>query len=80
MTKFFKKHRKPYFWAILGTFCRILGKNEFPWKKGLCQFLYIPIIYHRAKNQKKLQDRFWEKRQTDRQTDGRTSFTDLIST
>ena len=51
MTKFFKKS---YFCAILSPFCPNLGKNEFSWKKGLCQFLDIPIIYHRAKNQKKL--------------------------
>ena len=24
----------------------ILDRNEFPWKKGLCQFLNIPVIYH----------------------------------
>ena len=28
-------------------------KMNFPGKKGLCQFLNIPIIYHRLKNQKK---------------------------
>ena len=38
-------------------------------KKGLCQFLYIPIIYHSAKNQKKLISHFWEKHQTDGHTD-----------
>ena len=31
-----------------------LVKNEFSWKRGLCQFLNIPIIYHHVKNQKKL--------------------------
>ena len=53
MAKFFKKSKKPYFGTIWGPFCPTLGKNEFSWKKGLCQFLDIPIIYHRAKNQKR---------------------------
>ena len=44
---------------------------DFPGKEG-CQFLDIPIIYYRAKNQKKLLSHFWEKRQMDRQTDGQT--------
>ena len=35
MTKFFKESNKPY-----------LDRNEFFWKKELCQFLDIPIIYH----------------------------------
>ena len=50
----FQKIPKSYFGVILGIFCPSLGKNEFPWKKGLCQFLNIPIIYHRAEVQKKL--------------------------
>ena len=54
MTKFFKKSKKTYFGAILGPFCPNLGKNEFSFKKGLCQFLNIPIIYSFAKSQKKL--------------------------
>ena len=52
-TKFFKKSKKTYFGAILGLFSLNLGKNEFCWKKGLCQFLNIPLIYYRAKSQKK---------------------------
>ena len=55
--------------AILGPFHSYLGKNEFSWKKELCQFLDIPIIYHRVKNQKKLLRNFWGKHQTYRQTD-----------
>ena len=69
MKKVFKKSKKPYFGTSLDT----LGKNEFSWEKGLCQFLDIPIIYHRAKNQKKLLSHFWEKRpngRPDRQTNG----------
>ena len=58
----FQKTQKTYFWAILGSFLPKLGKNEFSWKKGLwtqflekrSQFLNISIIYHHAKNQKKL--------------------------
>ena len=48
MKKVSKKSKKLYFGTSLDT----LGKNEFSWEKGLCQFLDIPIIYHRAKNQK----------------------------
>ena len=39
------------FWAV---FAQMWAKLNFPEKKGLCQFLDIPIIYHLAKNQKKL--------------------------
>ena len=45
MIKFFKKSKNPYFGAILNPFYPNLGKNEFSWKNGLCQFLKIPIIY-----------------------------------
>ena len=72
-TKFSKKSKKPYFGAILDPFCPNLRKIEFSWKKGLCQFLDIPIIYHHAKNQKKLLSHFWEKCQTDGRTDGWTN-------
>ena len=47
-------------------------------KKGLCQFLDIPIIYHCAKNQKKLCSHFWEKCLTGWQTDGQTDKSDFI--
>ena len=51
MTKVFKKNpKRTYFGDILGPFYPNLGKNEFSWKKELCQFLDIPIIYHCAKN------------------------------
>ena len=53
MTKFFKKSKKPFFGAILDSVCPNLRKNEISWKKELCQFLNITIIYHRAKTQKK---------------------------
>ena len=48
------KYRKTLFWDHFGHFSPNLGKNEFPWKKELHQFLNIPITYHHAKNQKKL--------------------------
>ena len=51
MTKFFKKSKKPYFGAILDFYPNV-GKNKFSWKKWLCQFLNIPIIYHRQKSEK----------------------------
>ena len=53
MIKFFKKSKKPYFGAILGPYFPDLGKNEFSWKKVICQFLNIPIIYHHAKKSEK---------------------------
>ena len=66
MTKFFNESTKPYLGAILDPFCPNLGRNEFSWKKELCQFLDIPIIYHCTN--------YWaiseKKRQTDRWTDG----------
>ena len=42
----------------------------FPGKKKLCKFLSIPIIYHRAKNQKKLTTYSREKRRPDGRTNG----------
>ena len=80
MTKFFKKPQKPYFGAILGPFCANLGENEFSWKKELCQFLNILIIYHRSKNQKKIMSHSWEKCRTDGgiDTDGQTDNGDFI--
>ena len=50
MTKIFKNTEHP----IPGPFFPNLGKNEFSWKKGLCQFKNISIIYYCAKNQIKL--------------------------
>ena len=55
MTKSFKRSKKN---SILGPFwdlsTQIWAKINFCGKKGLCQFLNIPIIYHGAKDQKKL--------------------------
>ena len=59
MIKFSHKSKKSYFGVILGNFCPNLEKNEFSWKKGLWQFLNIPIIYHGAKNLKKLTTHSW---------------------
>ena len=67
MTNVFKKSKENLFWDHL--FYPNLGKNEFSWKKELCQFLDIPIIYHCAKNQKKLLSNFWGEHQTDGQTE-----------
>ena len=73
MTKLFLKNpKRTYFGAILGPFYPNLNKNKFSWKKELCQFLEIPIIYHCAKNYKKLLSNFWGKHQTDGQTDRQT--------
>ena len=60
ITKFFKKSQKPYFGSIRDTFAQIGAKNEFSWKKGLCQFFNIWITYHCAKNQKNLMSHSWE--------------------
>ena len=76
MTKFFKKYKKTYFGPILGTFCPNLDKNKFPWKKGLCQFLNIRIIYRCDKNQLNLMSNSWENCWTDTP---KTSFIPLIS-
>ena len=57
--------------AILGTFSPNLNKNEFSWKKGLCRFLNIQIIYQYGKNQKKLTK---EKCHMDKQTHKQLSF------
>ena len=79
-TKFFKKSKSPYFGAILGPFCPNLGKNEFYWEKGSCQFLNLPIFYHHAKNQKKINEQFLRKnpKLTDEQTDRQTCNGDFI--
>ena len=77
MTKFFKKFKKPYFGVILDPFCSNFGKNEFSWKKGLCQFLNISIIIvSLCQKSEKTNKSFLKKilncltdRQTDRETD-----------
>ena len=83
MNTFFKKSKKSFL-GHSGPFCPNLGKNYLTSKKRefFCQFLNIPIIYHRAKNQKKLMNHYWEKHQTDgptdRQTDGQADSGDFI--
>ena len=76
MTKFLKKLKKIYFGVILDAFSQNAGKNEFSRKKGLFQFVNIPIIYHHTKkNQKKTYDPLLSKIpnwQTYWQTDRRT--------
>ena len=37
--KILQKIQKTLFWGHFDLFCPILGKYEFFWKKGLCQFL-----------------------------------------
>ena len=77
MTKFFKKSRKLYFGAFRVLFYPNLGKKTFSWKKGLCQFLYIPKSLPSCKKSEKNNDGQFLKKcrtsgRTDRQTDGRT--------
>ena len=56
MTKLLKNRKNPslgscgLFWIKMDKF----GQKRPFLKKGTCQFLNIPTIYHRAKNQKKL--------------------------
>ena len=61
---------KPCFGTILGPFWSNVDKKEFSWKKGLCKFLNIPVIYQCAKNQKKLMTHSWQKCRNDGRTDG----------
>ena len=69
-----KKSKQNYFRANLGPFCSDSVKNEFSWKRGLFQFLNIPIIYHHVENQKKLMSHSWDKCWTD----GWTNSSDFI--
>ena len=79
-TKFFKKSKKTLFCGLcgyFGLFNQIWAKMNFSGKK-LCQFLNIPIIYHRAINQRKPKYAIpeenseltngWTEKQKDRQT------------
>ena len=71
--KIFQKIQKNLFWGHLGPFLPRWGQKWIFLKKGICQFLDIPIIYHRAKNQKKILNDFWDKRRNDEWTDGQTT-------
>ena len=70
---FSQKSKKPYFGAILGRVFSNLDNNKFSWKKELCQFLNILIIYHHAKSEKQLMSHFQEKSQIKGRTDRQTS-------
>ena len=63
----------------MGASCSNLGKHEFSWGKGLCEYLNIRIIYHYAKNQKKLpipeKNSDLTDGRTNGQTDGQTTMT-----
>ena len=66
----FEKIQKILFQA---HFAQIWAKMNFPRKKGLCQFLNISIIFHRAKNQEKSNEPLLRKTpnwQTDRDNGG----------
>ena len=65
---------------MLGNFCPNLGEKEFSWNKGLWEFLNIPIIYHDAKNLKKLTTHSWQKcRTADGQTNRQTENRDFVA-
>ena len=70
---FSQKSKKPYFSAILGRVFSNLDSNKFSWKKELCQFLNILIIYHHAKSEKQLMSHFQEKSQIKGRADRQTS-------
>ena len=59
LINFLNTQKKNYFGTNLGRFGPNLVKNEFSWKRGLSQFLNIPIIYHYVKNQRKLMNYSW---------------------
>ena len=44
LPKFFKRPKSPTLGPFWVFYTQIWGKNEFSWKKGLCQFLNIPPI------------------------------------
>ena len=82
--KFFKKIQKTLFGAMW-PFWPFLAKPGQKWiflEKRISQFLNIPIICHRAKNQKKLICHSWGKCWTDgwmgRQTEGQTDNHDFV--
>ena len=60
--------RQKFMLILHGPFFQKFGQNEFFWKNGFCRFLNIQIIYHHAKNEKKLITDSWEKCRTDGQT------------
>ena len=55
--KIFQKIQKTLFWDYFGPFFPKFGQKC---KKGICQFLNITVLYHHAKNQKKLIKNSWE--------------------
>ena len=68
-TKLFKRNPKNVilFWD---HFAQVLGKMDFPGKKGLSLFSNIPITYHHAK---KIRKNYWPiPEKNDELTDGRT--------
>ena len=69
--KNFQKQNENIFGCHFSSFCPNFGKSEFSWKRWLCQFLNITIIYHRVRIRKnysaipenniKLEDRkYWQ--------------------
>ena len=55
----FQKIQKTLFWGYFGIFCPNLDKNELSWKIELWHFLNMTVVFHRAKNQKKLMWHLW---------------------
>ena len=68
MTSFCKKSEKKKLGANLGSFCSNLLKNEFSWRRGLCQFLNIPTTCQKSEKTNEL-----FLRKMDGQTDGQTT-------
>ena len=80
--QFFKKSKDPILglWGYFGLLLPKFEQRNFPGKR-LRQFLNIPIIYHRAKNQKKLiwhsWGKCWNDGWMDRNMEGRTDSNDF---
>ena len=83
MTTFFKKSKKIYFgaMALFWTFLPKFGQIWIFVEKSLYQFLNIPIIFHRVKNQKKTNMPFLRKIlnwRMDGQTEGSSNNHDFV--
>ena len=52
------------FWTDFAQIQAKMTKTKQQQQQKICQFLNIPIIYHRSQNQKKLTSQ-WTDRQTD---------------
>ena len=59
--KIFQTVQKTLYKAILSIFCTYLGKNEFSWEKGLCQFFKYSNYLPSCKKSEKTNEPFLKK-------------------